>query len=853
MKKTVFLILALMAVTALKAQTLNVQMGNITYQIPAEEAGEMPYGYGTASSFANTLTILNKVYPIADIDRMYVDDTEVLDDMICVDYSGETAQVRVAGNIAKDVTIEVNGAHVNIVQSDDVQSELVYQLSGSSQNGSFRMEGSYKMSLILNGLTLHNPDSAAINIRDGKRVSVELAAGTVNTLSDGEKGTHKACFMVKGHTEFKDGGVLYITGNTGHAFWGKEYVEVKKTCGGVYVLGAVGDGFNVNQYFQMNGSTVSVKNVGDDAIQVSYKTDDDGTIETDAENTGSILIKDGTLNLTTTGDAAKGMKAEGDITVMSGEVVVSQSGGITFTTNEDTDPDAPSYKVYVSIPTSGGGGGGPGGGQGRAWTNVYLYKSDGTLVQQLTNSVSLSNGYNTTTFYYYDFKSATSGTYYFKSDNYNSRGTTYTIQSATFSAPTSGDDIFYSITNSYTTSGNTRTYSLTNVTSTYGGSISGADEYDASYSSGIKCQTYTQDGGTVQVTESGAASRGVSTNDIVINGGTLTVNSSSNGYSGTTDDYTAKGLLADNSIALNGGTITVKMTGSGGKGIKSKGTYTQGLEDGTGPTLTVTTSGSRFDNSNTGGEGGGFPGGGFPGQESSGGSSKAIKIRGTATLYGGETYVETSTDGAEGLETKSGNMTIKGGHHYFKCYDDCLNSAYQIIFDGGITVCYSTGNDAVDSNYGRSGAIVIGDGAVLAFTTRGAPEEGLDCDNNSYIQITGNGYAVSAGAAQGGGSSSSTISGATQGYYFNTSSLSFSASNYYILCDAAKTNLFTFKFPTSVSSTLSLFTAKGMVKGSTYYIKYATTAPTDATDSFQGVYVGSTLTPTKDVTSFTAK
>lgn len=853
MKKTAFLLIAFVTMAGMKAQTLNVQMGQVTYQIAAEQAGDMPYGYGAASSFASTLTILDKVYPLAEIDRMYVDDSEVYDDLVCVDYNGETAQVRVAGNVAKDLTIEVKGAHVNIVQSDDVQSELVYRLSGTSDNGSFRMDGSYKMSLILDGLTLHNPDSAAINIRDGKRVSVELAEGTVNTLSDGKNGTHKACFMVKGHTEFKYGGVLYLTGNTDHAFWGKEYVEVKKTCGGIHVLGAEGDGFNVNQYFQMNGSTVTVKNVGDDAIQVSYKTEDDGTIETDAENTGSILIKDGTLDITTTGDGCKGMKAEGNVNVLAGTVTIHQSGGIRFTSaDESGDEDEKSYKVYVTIPTSGGGGG-PGGGQGRAWTNVYLYKTDGTLVQQLTNSVTRSNGYSTLTFYYYDFKSAGDGTtYYFKSDNYTSRGTTYAIQSTTFTAPTSGEDIYYSISNSYTTSGTTRTYSITNVTSTYGGTSGGADELDASYSSGIKCMNFTQDGGVIDVTETGVASRGLSTDSLVVNAGTLTVNSSSGGYSGTSDDYTAKGLLADTHIALNGGTITVKMTGAGGKGIKSKATYTQGLADGTGPLLNVTTSGSRFGSSNTGG-------GGWGGmQESSGGSAKAIKIQGTATLYGGETYVNTSTDGAEGLETKQGNITILGGHHYFKCYDDCINTAAQILFNGGITICYSTGNDAIDSNYGRQGAIVIGDGAVLSFTTRGAPEEGLDCDNNSYIQITGNGYAVSAGASQGGGGggwggSSSTISGASQGYYFYTNSLSFTSGRYYVLCDASKKNLFTFSFPTTVSSSLSLLTAKGMVKGTTYYIKYATTAPTDATDSFQGVYVGSTLTPTSDVASFTAQ
>ena len=159
----------------------------------------------------------------------------------------------------------------------------------------------------------------------------------------------------------------------------------------------------------------------------------------------------------------------------------------------------------------------------------------------------------------------------------------------------------------------------------------------------------------------------------------------------------------------------------------------------------------------------------------------------------------------------------------------------------------------MDSNAGTTGAITIGNGTVFAYTTAGSPEEGLDCDNNSYIQITGTGIAISAGGAQGGGSSSSTISNAKQGYNFVTSSLSYSTGRYYTLADASGNNLVTYSFEASCSSTLALFTAKGMTSGSSYNVKYSTSAPTNATTAWHGLYLGSTATGTTSLTTFTAK
>lgn len=327
---------------------------------------------------------------------------------------------------------------------------------------------------------------------------------------------------------------------------------------------------------------------------------------------------------------------------------------------------------------------------------------------------------------------------------------------------------------------------------------------------------------------------------LIINNGTYTLRNSANGTTEGTDIHTAKGLTADGDMQLNAGVISIAMSGSGGKGIRVEGSYTQGATDGSGPLLTVVTTGNSYGSSssgNTGGGGGGrpggggWPGGGPGGGASSGSGAKAIKVVGPAIVYGGTTVVTTAKSGAEGLESKT-SVTIKGGNHYFRCYDDGINSSGKIDFQGGNTVCYSNGNDAVDSNYGRSGAITISGGNVFAYTSKASPEEGLDCDNNSYITITG-GIAISAGGSQGGGggwggsSSSQSVGSSTQGYYLGSSPSSYGTSYYYTLCNTSGEAICTYKFEANVSNSLSLLTAPNLGKGSVT-VKYSTTAPTAA-------------------------
>ena len=978
MKKLTILLACLVMTIATEAQTLNVQVGSVTYQFPAAQCGVMTYQDGT------TLTIMNKTFALNDITGMNIDQTKVTDNLVSIDYSGTSATVMVAGNVAQYVTPTVSGAHVTITQSNTAAvdgDEITYQLSGTTTDGSFSLSGSYKCTVALAGVTLTNPSDAAINITNSKRIQLSAKKGTENTLTDGS-GSQKACIYSKGQLQLQGNGTLNVVGNYKHAIKSASYISIKNLT--LNITSAASDGISCEEYLQMKSGSLTINGVGDDGIQCDLggDTSTGETEDHEDEDSGNIYIEGGTINLTVTADAAKGIKTSGDVNISGGSLTITQTGGImveeddisyptsikangnvsinggeititntaeggkgisaegtltidesaattvidikangkggTAETSGSSDDDTPtaSYKLYISLPTSGGGGGGgmpPGGSS--AWKNPVLYKSDGTKVTALTQTVTktASTGYGSVTFYYYDFGEAVTGTYYLQGDDYNSRGRTYTIRSATFSAPTSGSDVYYSISNSYQTSGTTRTYSITNVTNTYGGTSDISEDNgtaynaiglkadmdmtitagtitianngamsksikskknvtidggtitlkpggamqvinnDASYSSGIKCDDFTLNGGSVGITVTGAAGRGISADNVITNGGTLTITNSGDGQTGSSDSYTAKGIKADKSIAFNDGNITITMSGTGGKGIKSAGTYSQGKSDGSGPSLKVTTTGSSLGGSSSGG--GGFNPGG-PGQQSNGSSAKGIKVQGTITISGGETEVYTSTNGAEGLESKT-SITIDGGKHYFKCYDDCINSSGNIVFNGGVTVCYGFGNDAIDSNAGRSGAITIGNGVAFAYTTRGAPEEGFDCDNNSYIQITGTGIGISAGASQGGGGgwggSGNTINNAKQGYYFCTSNISYEANRYYTLADASGNNLVTYSFEASCSSSLALFTATGMVKGSSYNVKSSTTAPTDATTAWHGLYLGSSATGNNSVTSFTAQ
>lgn len=946
---------------------------------------------------------------LANIILGYASPKELVDvDKLYIDYTNDGATYRMPSSWKTDMTVSIEGGTVSVVNTNTTE-ERIAVLSGTCSNGSFTYTGTYKNTIVLSGLNLTNPAGGCIDIENGKRVSLELADGTQNALTDGA-GSQKAALYCKGHLEISGSGTLTVAGNSNHAIRSKEYLELKKTTGTITITKAANDGIHAGQYFEMKGGTIVMSGVAGDGIQteallegdendgqmmvkggtiditlassdaaglksdslmtisggditinstesdvkgmkskgdiavsggsigitqsgsytVSEVTTDNGTTNeasytTAIKSEGNIIISGGDITITNTADGGRGLNADGDIDVQGGNINITAngSGGILDITNTGTSNN--SYRLYVALPTSGSGGGmQPGGGQSSAWTNVYLYDSNDQLVAQLTNQASFTANGRATNFYYYDFGSSTTGTYYFKSDNYSRGGgmwggsTSYTIRTASFNLSLTGSDSFYNISNSYQTSGSTRTYTISNVTSTYanattatvegetykafclksdgnitiddgtltlshsgmiskgmktdgtisinGGTISdtAGGTYmiigtDPAYSTSIKCQDFVGNGGKVTLTGSGSASRGISADGtLTINGGTYDITLSGDGATytgnGSTEGAGSRGLKSDGNMTLLGGNITINCSARGGKGIKVGKSSVSGANGArltignasttTGPTLSVSTTGSYLSTSSSSGGWGGMDGGM---NESFVGSCKAVKCMGQVVVNGGNIYLSTSNNSGEGLESKS-TITVNGGTMECYTYDDAINAASTITFNGGNTWAHSFGNDAIDSN-DRSTGIEINDGVVIASGTT-SPEEGFDCDNAAFI-ING-GTVIGTGGAQGNSGGMPTKASQP---YATLSSVSLTAKTYLSLKDKSGNVVFSYKIPQSTNNAVVMVSSPKLTSGSTATIVYGSSAASNPTASlWNGTYTtGATLTggTSKNVTPTT--
>lgn len=326
--KQLFLTLALAGTTlTAAAQTLRIEQGSVTTAFDASTMGEAVFTSGNT-----TFTIGGKTYDIASVDRMTINATPVATATVGVVYNGKSAQVELSGDLAPYLTVVVEGANVNITADPLLQEEVTYTLSGSSDSGSFTMEGDYKATVALNGvsLTSNTVDLPAMNILNGKRINI-LVNGT-NSFADCAGGTHKGAFFINGHPEFEGSGTLNITGNSKHAYVSDEYSQFKKGfTGTINVLGAVSDAFHIDQYLLLQGGTFTMKNVGGDGFDISLTND------AADEFNGEVFIEGGAILLDVVAHDTKGIKCDGQMTISGGKISGKVSGNGTKGISVDGD------------------------------------------------------------------------------------------------------------------------------------------------------------------------------------------------------------------------------------------------------------------------------------------------------------------------------------------------------------------------------------------------------------------------------------------------------------------------------------------------------------------------------------
>ena len=342
MKKTIFVILLIIA--AAIGYNANALIGDVNGDgtVTAADITAL-YDYllnGDTSSLLNGDVNGDGDITSADVTSVYdillngeEPDPGLPDFTVNVVYNGNEATVTVAKNIRNQMTVEINGAHVNIVAAPELQDSVIYNLSGSTSNGSFYMDGDYKCFVNLTDLTIHNPDSAAINIDNGKRIDLTLNGN--NTLTDATGGPQKACCFINGHAVIAGSGTLNITGNSKHAYFSDEYTRINS--GTINVTNSVSDGFHINQYFRMDGGNVTISTTGGDGIDVGCTKDPTDT------NNGQFIINAGTLNVTTSANAVKGIKCESIMTIAGGSITSSTSGNAIY------DPDKADLSSCAAI------------------------------------------------------------------------------------------------------------------------------------------------------------------------------------------------------------------------------------------------------------------------------------------------------------------------------------------------------------------------------------------------------------------------------------------------------------------------------------------------------------------------
>ncbi len=230
------------------------------------------------------------------------------DRTITVTYSGSS--VSVSGDDNGSVT--ASGAHVTVKNTGT--ENIIYKLTGSSTNGSFKLYSSKKQAILLSGLTLTNPSGAAINNQSGKRTFVMVEGS--NTLADGSSASYttsddedmKAVFFSEGQLVFSGSGSLTVnaTNKQGKsAIVSDDYVRIM---GSPYIIVS-------------SGSSAGHGIRGKEYVQIS----------------------DGTISVTTTAAMKKGIGSDDYVLVEGGESTINVSGGVAY------DSDDAEYKGTAGI------------------------------------------------------------------------------------------------------------------------------------------------------------------------------------------------------------------------------------------------------------------------------------------------------------------------------------------------------------------------------------------------------------------------------------------------------------------------------------------------------------------------
>lgn len=189
-------------------------------------------------------------------------------------------------------SISVEGAHATLSQNNTVvtiDASGTYYIDGTLTDGQIIVNvpdttvDAETVKLFLNGVNITGKTAAPILVENAENTSINLVAGTTNTIQDGEVyAENTAAIYAKDDMTIKGDGALVVTANTQY-------------------------GIHCNNDLKITGGNVTVNTEIEDAIRAKQ----------------SVNIKGGTIRVNSAGDGIKSTQA--DVSIVDGDVLIKAS------------------------------------------------------------------------------------------------------------------------------------------------------------------------------------------------------------------------------------------------------------------------------------------------------------------------------------------------------------------------------------------------------------------------------------------------------------------------------------------------------------------------------------------------
>ena len=248
-------------------------------------------------------------------DDDYIENT-TFDKTITVTFS-QSGNASVSGDESGIVSINGN----DVIATNNTDQVIKYVLTGETSDGFFKLYSTKKQAIVLNSVSITNPDGAAINNQSKKRTFIVLNDGTKNYLTDGanysdatDSEDMKGCFFSEGQLIFSGSGYLEVDANCKAGIRSDDYVRTMPKAN-IWVDASAGNGIRGNE---------------------------------------AVILTGGVVNINVTGTADKGISTDGEVRIEGGRTTIFTSGGYEYDSDENDYSACSGIKADSVININGG-------------------------------------------------------------------------------------------------------------------------------------------------------------------------------------------------------------------------------------------------------------------------------------------------------------------------------------------------------------------------------------------------------------------------------------------------------------------------------------------------------------------